>query len=1044
MADDRTARRKKLKELEEGITPKGAQSPKRTKKVPPTPTGIPKGTKTTGNHKRTQPKVPPTASEARNRKDPREVSRNAIMKARTAASTRRDGPAVTKMREEVETYKAELEALKSENSSLKATHSELSEQHEATTEALKSTSETLGDLQQEHDTTVAESSANIKEYHEMLDDTRSKLEASHADLETTLHQQLALTQENATHKASIKALKSQNKIIMGAAEDNGSAADQSSESLIAAHEAAREAQENLTKLEQDLDEVKAKYEASNLELEITKTHLDESTQQITQLSSSAAANESSTTVELESSKAMVRELRKQLEAARDAHSQAETEAANLRIKSSETEFTIQSLELKVKQSEEERTRLSSRLKSDQENTVFVEEYESAQAKIKQLQEQINGFGVLETEVKEHRARASVSTTLQIKLQAEFEALQAENDNLRDKYVTSTQATKDALKGKLLAIQEKNKLTQELAIANTATRPHAAITVDASKSNELKALYEEAQQLADTRRADVIRLEKLAETQFEEIASLEKQTKQLSSELDAATELLVSANSDAAHVTPPTPTQPPPVETVVDTKAAEDLAALQVEFERVNSAKLALADFNEISQTEITHLQKQIKQLQSELDAATDMLVSSESATAAPDRSNEIDALTAANAKLTKDVADLTGANAKVSKHASDINTSAASKDSEIKRLQKKITQLQSELDAATEMVIASESAAALVGIPVASTTTPDRSEEVDSLSAANTKLSNDLSKLNAAATSKDSEINKLGKKISQLQSELDAATELVVSSGNFIDESPALSKSISPQPTADNESYNGFTSPMAKMSPVKVEVVVAKAPSPEPKVAVQLKKVEAPVVAPVDTMEEKEESKEPVFNVPLRRSRTEVSVDDSSVKSGGENELGAMFRRRASTKSKRPQSMFIKPSEPKEKEEEPQAATFDDLSLSVRERSKSVNKRSSSGVRGGGSFKAPVTPKCAFCGTAAYAMERVEADGKHYHKKCFKCCNDGKLLSLGNYAAMNDKLYCKPCFMKMFKSKGNYDEGFGETQHKMKWVKDAAGNDTEA
>jgi hypothetical protein len=38
------------------------------------------------------------------------------------------------------------------------------------------------------------------------------------------------------------------------------------------------------------------------------------------------------------------------------------------------------------------------------------------------------------------------------------------------------------------------------------------------------------------------------------------------------------------------------------------------------------------------------------------------------------------------------------------------------------------------------------------------------------------------------------------------------------------------------------------------------------------------------------------------------------------------------------------------------------------------------------------------------------------------------------------QVYCKPHFKQLFKAKGNYSEGFGEEQHKMKWLnKDAAG-----
>lgn len=44
------------------------------------------------------------------------------------------------------------------------------------------------------------------------------------------------------------------------------------------------------------------------------------------------------------------------------------------------------------------------------------------------------------------------------------------------------------------------------------------------------------------------------------------------------------------------------------------------------------------------------------------------------------------------------------------------------------------------------------------------------------------------------------------------------------------------------------------------------------------------------------------------------------------------------------------------------------------------------------------------------------------------------MLSLGSYASLEGKFFCKPCFKKLFKLKGNYSEGFGKVQHKMKWI----------
>lgn len=40
---------------------------------------------------------------------------------------------------------------------------------------------------------------------------------------------------------------------------------------------------------------------------------------------------------------------------------------------------------------------------------------------------------------------------------------------------------------------------------------------------------------------------------------------------------------------------------------------------------------------------------------------------------------------------------------------------------------------------------------------------------------------------------------------------------------------------------------------------------------------------------------------------------------------------------------------------------------------------------------------------------------------------------MGNYASLHGQIYCKPHFKQLFKSKGNYDEGFGHKQHKDQW-----------
>lgn len=77
---------------------------------------------------------------------------------------------------------------------------------------------------------------------------------------------------------------------------------------------------------------------------------------------------------------------------------------------------------------------------------------------------------------------------------------------------------------------------------------------------------------------------------------------------------------------------------------------------------------------------------------------------------------------------------------------------------------------------------------------------------------------------------------------------------------------------------------------------------------------------------------------------------------------------------------------------------------------------------------------CDICTQTVYAMDKISADGKDYHKNCFRCAECNNVLRLGNYAALEGNMYCKPHFKQLFAIKGNYDEGFGRVPHKMNWV----------
>lgn len=66
-------------------------------------------------------------------------------------------------------------------------------------------------------------------------------------------------------------------------------------------------------------------------------------------------------------------------------------------------------------------------------------------------------------------------------------------------------------------------------------------------------------------------------------------------------------------------------------------------------------------------------------------------------------------------------------------------------------------------------------------------------------------------------------------------------------------------------------------------------------------------------------------------------------------------------------------------------------------------------------------------------MESLTADKQSFHKSCFRCEHCRGKLSLGNYASLHGRMYCTPHYKQLFKSKGNYDEGFGHKPHKELW-----------
>jgi len=76
---------------------------------------------------------------------------------------------------------------------------------------------------------------------------------------------------------------------------------------------------------------------------------------------------------------------------------------------------------------------------------------------------------------------------------------------------------------------------------------------------------------------------------------------------------------------------------------------------------------------------------------------------------------------------------------------------------------------------------------------------------------------------------------------------------------------------------------------------------------------------------------------------------------------------------------------------------------------------------------------CKNCSKMVIFNEQLRIEGVVFHHACFVCEHCNKKLSAGSYASLSQKYYCKPHFSQLFKSKGNYSEGFGVDDPKKKW-----------
>lgn len=70
------------------------------------------------------------------------------------------------------------------------------------------------------------------------------------------------------------------------------------------------------------------------------------------------------------------------------------------------------------------------------------------------------------------------------------------------------------------------------------------------------------------------------------------------------------------------------------------------------------------------------------------------------------------------------------------------------------------------------------------------------------------------------------------------------------------------------------------------------------------------------------------------------------------------------------------------------------------------------------------TQKCKACEKTVYLVDQLQADGKVYHKACFRCHHCRGTLKLSNYNSFEGVLYCKPHFDQLFKMTGSLNKSF--------------------
>eukprot|EP01080_Neovahlkampfia_damariscottae_P012410 gene12410-6077_t len=65
--------------------------------------------------------------------------------------------------------------------------------------------------------------------------------------------------------------------------------------------------------------------------------------------------------------------------------------------------------------------------------------------------------------------------------------------------------------------------------------------------------------------------------------------------------------------------------------------------------------------------------------------------------------------------------------------------------------------------------------------------------------------------------------------------------------------------------------------------------------------------------------------------------------------------------------------------------------------------------------------KCLSCSKTVYANEKITADGKIYHQKCFRCKHCNCKLTFSNFSQLDNVPYCKTHLVELFRRQGKYN-----------------------